>query len=104
MRIKLQGFMGKLHSWSCIHWALSDEWVKMGHQVEMFSTDGIKHFPKQKKKNLIGYTEENKQKVIGKSPSGTYDMQFSYTAMKNFNSYNCFYNWSSFRSKRSFMN
>lgn len=88
MKIKICGFNGKLHSWSTIHWALAREWKKLGHSVDIFSTDGIKYFPKDLKDNLIGYYEENKQgqkpnPIIGKSPNINYDMQFSYTAMKN---------------------
>lgn len=50
----------------------------------MFSTNGIEYFPDDLKPNLIGYTEENKNKIFGKEPLKEYDCQISYTAMKNF--------------------
>lgn len=56
----------------------------MGHTVDLFATDGLKHLPPDLKGNVIGYTELNDSKVVGDFPSKTYDLSISYTAMKNF--------------------
>ena len=61
--------------------------IKLGHKVDIFSTNGANHFPSDLKNNLIGYTEENQSQVIGKLPEENYDVQFSYTSLKNFQSY-----------------
>lgn len=84
MRILIKQFLGKLHSWSVIGWGLADAWIKQGHEVHLFSTDGIEHLPEHLKKNLIGYVEENQTNVIGNKPDDNYDMQYSYTCIKNF--------------------
>jgi glycosyltransferase involved in cell wall biosynthesis len=48
----------------------------------MFSTNGNKLFPQDLAPNLIGY--EDNGKTVGKKPSDIYDMQLSFTALKNF--------------------
>lgn len=83
MKILIKQFLGKNHSWAVCGWNLATEFIKQGHQVDLFSTDGTKHLPSHLSPNLIGYTEENKPQIFGKSPEKNYDMQFSYTAMKN---------------------
>lgn len=87
MRIIFRQFLGKLHSWSVIGWGLADALISEGHQVELFSTDGIKHLPSHLKTNLIGYVEENDSKIVGSYPDTNYDLQISYTSMKNFPNY-----------------
>jgi glycosyltransferase involved in cell wall biosynthesis len=85
MKILIRQFLGKNHSWSVIGWNLATSLIKFGHDVHLFSTDGINHLPTNLKQNLIGYTEENiPQKIYGRSPDQSYDCQISYTAMKNF--------------------
>lgn len=85
MKILLKQFLGKRHSWSAFGWGMADALITQGHQLDMFSTDGIKHLPEHfKKNNLIGYFEENKQDLFGKLPDPNYDCQISYTSMKNF--------------------
>jgi len=84
MKILIRQFLGKNHSWSCVGWGIARGLLKLGHTVELFSTDGIKHLPKDLEHYLIGYTEENKPQIFGKLPDKTYEAQISYTGMKNF--------------------
>jgi glycosyltransferase involved in cell wall biosynthesis len=88
MKVKIQQFLGKQHSWSVCGWNFAESLLKLGHKVDLFSTDGIKCFPDKLKPYLIGYVEENKpQNVFGRLPDSDYDCQISYTAMKNFPNY-----------------
>lgn len=84
MRILIRQFLGKNHSWSVVGWGLADALIAMGHNVHLFSTDGIAHLPERLKSNLIGYTEENQNTIIGNLPNPIYDAQISYTSLKNF--------------------
>lgn len=75
MRVKIQGFLfGKSHSWAYVNQNLGRSLLKVGHEVEFVSTDGIK--PE--------HTPEDLKPFIKQMPSGEYDMQISYTAMINF--------------------
>ncbi len=88
MKICWQGFASKCHSWSIIAQNISRQLIKAGHQVDIFSTNGIEFFPEDLKPNLIGYVEENiPNKIYGRIPDKNYDCQLSYTAMKNFPHY-----------------
>lgn len=88
MKILIRQFLGKNHSWSVCGWGIATSLIKMGHQVHLFSTDGIAHLPPHLKNNLIGYTEENANKLSGgRMPDPDYDAQISYTCMKNFTPY-----------------
>jgi len=92
MKILIKQFMGKNHSWSVCGWNIATSLIKLGHDVQIFSTDGIEHLPNNLRPNLIGYIEENiPQKIYGKLPDKNPDCQISYTAMKNFPYYlnNC---------------
>jgi glycosyltransferase involved in cell wall biosynthesis len=84
MKVLLRQFLGKNHSWAVCGWGMATSLIKAGHQVHLFSTDGIKNLPSSLKNNLIGYTEENQNKVFGRMPDPQYDMRISYTCMKNF--------------------
>lgn len=83
MKIKIHGFLGANHSWSVVMQNISRSLLKKGHNIDMFSTNGNKHFPQDLTSNLIGYVDEG-LKVYGQIPNETYDMQISYTALKNF--------------------
>lgn len=87
MKILIRQFLGQLHSWSVTGWGEARALKSLGHQVDLYATDGIKHLPLDLKENLIGYNELNSNKVIGKIPDKNYDMQISYTAMINFSNY-----------------
>lgn len=87
MKIKMQQFFSKNHSWSVVGQGIARGFKSAGHNVEIFSTNGIELFPDDLKENLIGYVEENKPQLYGRAPSGEYDMQFSYTSLKNFPMY-----------------
>jgi glycosyltransferase involved in cell wall biosynthesis len=62
----------------------------MGHTVDLFSTNGDSHFPEDLKPYLKGSIEEGVQftpelvNKINSSLEKNYDMQLSYTAIKNF--------------------
>jgi glycosyltransferase involved in cell wall biosynthesis len=96
MKICWFGFLGKNHSWSVVAQNISRELIHMGHDVDLFSTNGITHFPEDLKANLRGFAEEEDframtpkffQDRITSKLSSTYDMQLSYTAMVNFPNY-----------------
>lgn len=94
MKVCWFGFLGKNHSWSIVAQNISRELIKKGHRVDLFSTNGIQHLPEDLKGNLKGFIDENTQLHSGNYPElvGTkldkeYDMQLSYTALKNF----CYY-------------
>jgi len=87
MKVLIRQFLGKNHSWSCCGWGIATALITQGHQVDLFSTDGVKHLPENLRPHLIGYVEENGNQVFGKLPDGEYDAQISYTALKNFPHY-----------------
>lgn len=94
MKICWFGFLAKNHSWSIVAQNLSREFIRMGHQVDLFSTNGTTHFPDDLMPNLRGSTteeegvtiEEYHEKIASKLDA-TYDMQMSYTALRNFCNY-----------------
>jgi len=83
MKVKIQCFIGSNHSWSICAQNIARSLIKKGHDVDLVSTNGIKHFPDDLRPNLIGYVDDNKQ-FVGREPDREYDMQISYTAMKNY--------------------
>lgn len=91
MKICWFGFLAKNHSWSIVAQNLCRELIKMGHRVDMFSTNGTQHFPKDLLPNLKGFIEEGTpitpdsfvDKIASKLDK-EYDMQLSYTALRNF--------------------
>src|SRR5271155_3028351 len=94
MKICWFGFLGKNHSWSIVAQNLSREFIRMGHDVDLFSTNGTDHFPDDLKPHLKGYfdettviTPENYHDIISSKLEKQYDMQMSYTALRNFDRY-----------------
>jgi len=94
MKICWFGYLSKNHSWSLVGQNICRELIKLGHHVDMFSTNGNTYFPEDLKPNLKGFIEENVQaneNTIGKIVNGkldnNYDCQLSYTALKNFDNY-----------------
>lgn len=88
MKILIRQFLGKNHSWAHVGWNLATAFIKKGHRVDLFSTDGIEHLPAHLRSNLIGYWEENHpEKLFGRLPDPVYDCQLSYTMMRNFPTY-----------------
>lgn len=77
-----RGFLGQLHSWSLVAQNISREFVKNNYKVDLYSTNGISHFPHDLEKYLIGYATGSDIQNLDKSRQ--YDVQLSYTAMKNF--------------------
>jgi glycosyltransferase involved in cell wall biosynthesis len=91
MKVCWFGFLAKNHSWSIVAQNISRELIKMGHQVDLFSTNGVQHFPEDLKPYLKGFfdeatkiTDENYIDLIASKLDREYDMQLSYTALKNF--------------------
>lgn len=84
MKVLVRQFLGKNHSWSVVGWGVARGLLGLGHQVDLFSTDGINYLPKDLHQNLIGYTKENELTVQGRTPDQEYECQISYTCMKNF--------------------
>lgn len=94
MKICWFGFLGKNHSWSIVAQNLSREFIRMGHRVDLFSTNGVTHFPEDLKPYLKGHIEQDTQltaetfpELIGNRLEKQYDMQLSYTALLNFCKY-----------------
>ena len=94
MKVCWFGFLGKNHSWSIVAQNISRELIKLGHQVDLFSTNGDQNFPDDLRPYLKGFmvegtpiTEENYIEIIGSKLDSTYDMQLSYTALRNFCQY-----------------
>lgn len=87
MKICWHGFLAKNHSWSHTAQSITRELIKKEHSVDLFSTNGCQYFPEDLNKNLVGYTEEGSNKIIGKQLSNDYDLAISYTAFINFPNY-----------------
>jgi glycosyltransferase involved in cell wall biosynthesis len=87
MNILIRQFLGKRHSWSFIGHGLAIALLAQGHKVDLYSTDGIEHLPTALKPHLLGYAIENTKQLVGKRPSGEYDIQMSYTAPHNWQRY-----------------
>lgn len=78
VRVKIQQFLfGKNHSWSLVGKNIGRSLLKLGHDVHFVSTDGIDE----------KYIEEDLKPHIKSEPTGTYDIQISYTAPHNFINY-----------------
>jgi glycosyltransferase involved in cell wall biosynthesis len=76
MRIKIQQFLGQnAHSWSVTGRSIGRELIKLGHDVEFISTNGLDGFP------------EDLKPWLKNEPTGLYDLQFAFTALKNFPAY-----------------
>jgi hypothetical protein len=74
MRIKIQQFLfGKVHSWSLVGQNIGRSLIKLGHNVEFISTDGI----------VDEYIPTDIKPFVKTDPSGIYDCQISYTAPTN---------------------
>jgi glycosyltransferase involved in cell wall biosynthesis len=91
MKICWFGFLGKNHSWSIVAQNISRELIKLGHHVDLFSTNGDQYFPNDLRPYLKGclqegvpVTPENYMEQVGSKLDATYDMQLSYTALRNF--------------------
>ena len=87
MKLSWTGFLGKNHSWSIVAQNLSREFIRLGHRVDLFSTNGTTHFPTDLKPYLKGSMEQNapiSPTMFDGALDKQYDMQLSYTAFPNF--------------------
>lgn len=75
MIVKIQQFLGTLHSWSIVGQNIARSLIKKNHEVHLISTNGYKYFPDDLKPFVVNDLRKE------------YDMQISYTAMKNFPAY-----------------
>jgi len=94
MKVCWFGFLAKNHSWSIVAQNICRELVKLGHEVDMFSTNGDQHFPDDLRPNLKGFFQEgtpvnssNFHELVASKLKSEYDMQLSYTALLNFKNY-----------------
>jgi len=89
MKILALGYNGDNHSWSHTSQNICRSFIKHGHEVHIFSTNGIKHFPEDLRPNLKGFVEMNQLPTAEKTVNllRSYDMNISYTAPKNFQNY-----------------
>lgn len=85
MNICGQGFIGKNHSWSIVLQNIARGLIKLNHNVDLYSTNGISHFPPDLKPYLKNYIEENAP--LNMDIHNNYDMCISYTCIKNFQRY-----------------
>lgn len=85
MKVCWFGFLGKNHSWSIVAQNISRKLIEMGHEVDLYSTNGVEHFPEDLKPFLKGFNNEGEMKQNIMAPlKDQYDLQLSYTAFKNF--------------------
>lgn len=78
MKVKIQQFLfGKSHSWSVSGKAIGRELLKRGHEVHFISTDGVNK----------EFVDEDLVPHIRTFTDKHYDLNFAYTAPKNFSLY-----------------
>ncbi len=97
MKICWFGFLGQNHSWSIVGQNICRALTKLGHDLDLFSTNGDKHFPEDLRPLLKGARDVNAvsttddsaklKEFIDSALRSEYDMQLSYTALKNFDRY-----------------
>lgn len=88
MKIAYVGYCARNYSWSVVSQNISRALIALGHQIDLYSTNGREHFPEDLKPYLIGSNNEGKE-FVGRTldSNDQYDACFSYTAMKNFANY-----------------
>lgn len=74
MKICMQQFLGQNHSWSIVGQNIARALLKLGHGVDLNSTNGYDLFPKDLEPYIKNLNKE-------------YDAQISYTAFRNFPNY-----------------
>ncbi len=75
MKVKIQQFLGQNHSWAIVGQNIARACIKKNYEVDLISTDGDKFLP------------EDLRPYLKKEAQSNYDMQFSYTSLKNFQPY-----------------
>lgn len=93
MKICWFGFAASNHSWAIVAQSICRELKNLGHDVDIFSTNGNLYFPQDLKENLKGFIEPGKNytqndyiSLISKLDKN-YDMQLSYTVFFHFANY-----------------
>lgn len=94
MKVCWFGFLSKNMSWSIVGQNICRQLISKGHEVDMFSTNGNLYFPDDLRPYLKGHVADDQpltadlyQRQVNDKLDKNYDMQLSYTAMKNFSSY-----------------
>lgn len=75
MKVKIQGFLSKNHSWAFVNQNIARALIKRNHEVHLNSTNGQEHFPS----DLLPFLRKDLDKH--------YDLAISYTYMRNFPQY-----------------
>lgn len=91
MKVSCKGFLGLNHSWSIVSQNICRQLISMGHEVDMYSTNGPQYFPDDLKPYLKAcilesYTPQELMLAESKMQS-QYEMQVTYTSLKNFPNY-----------------
>lgn len=90
MRVSWIGFLGQNHSWSFVAQNICKVLIERNHEVDLFSTNGLRHLPTEFMPYLKGFDDSDRvpiQNIINKINStmnSNYDLSLSYTAPKNF--------------------
>lgn len=71
MKVSWQGFAGTNHSWAIVAQSICRSLAKQGHEVHLCSTNGYDFFP------------EDLKPLVRETLDEEYDMQLTYTALKN---------------------
>lgn len=71
MKVAWQGFAGTNHSWAIVAQSICRSLSKKGHEVHLCSTNGYDFFP------------EDLKHLVRDTLDAEYDMQLTYTALKN---------------------
>lgn len=91
MKVSWQGFCATNYSWAVVAQNICRQLNIMGHEVDMYSTNGTQYFPEDLKPLLKAHIEENHshQDLISANSKmqSNYDMQLTYTAFRNFENY-----------------
>ena len=81
------GFAARNHSWAMVAQGLCRGFIANGCKVDIYSTNGIEHFPEDLKPYLKGYCEEGKTNLSDEVLEPEYDLAITYSAMPNWKRY-----------------
>lgn len=90
MKISFKQFLDpSIHSWATVGTSLARCFKKLGHQVDMCSTNGYKGFPSDLEENIKckNCTDDKTRNPANCKLDKDYDLSISYTMMMNFPHY-----------------
>ena len=81
MKVRWHGMLGTSHSWAFVSQALARSMVKMDHDINIKSTNGLEHFPEDLKHCLDPGIHEQKPGLIlnEQDVKRPYDLELAYT-------------------------